>query len=189
MALPSHESLSTIAGDRTLTTDRLVMTPHQRGDFAKLAALWANPQVVRFIGGQPSSEEESWARLLRYAGCWAVMGFGFWAVRDRESGAYLGDVGYLEGRRAGLDGFGGDPEIGWCLDPAFHGKGFASEAVRAALGWGAAHLAPQHRRVVAMIHPDNAASVTVAARCNFRHYAVARYKDEPAGLWEYRWPG
>jgi RimJ/RimL family protein N-acetyltransferase len=61
------------------------------------------------------------------------------------------------------------------------------EAVRAALGWGAGQLAPNHRRVVAMIHPDNAASVTVAARCNFRHYAVARYKDEPTGLWEYRW--
>lgn len=173
---------------RRIITPRLSMEPHTRSDFADLAALWADPQVVRFIGGQPHSEEESWARLLRYAGCWAVMGFGFWAVRDRESGAYLGDVGFLEGRRAGLDGFGGDPEIGWCLMPAAQGQGMASEAVRAALGWGAENLAASHRRTVAMIHPDNAASVTVAARCGFRHYAVARYKDEPTGLWEFRWP-
>lgn len=174
---------------RTLATARLTMTPHAGADFADLAAMWADLRVVRFIGGQPQSEEESWARLLRYAGCWAVMGFGFWAVRHRESGAYLGDVGFLEGRRAGLDGFGGDPEIGWCLTPSAQGQGFAGEAVRAALGWGAKRLAGSHRRTVAMIHPDNAASVTVAARCGFRHYAVARYKDEPTGLWEYRWPG
>jgi len=177
-----------MTNDRTLATDRLVMTPHARGDFADLAALWADQRVVRFIGGQPSSEEESWARLLRYAGCWALMGFGFWAVRDRASGIFLGDVGFLEERRAGLDGFGGDPEIGWCLTPAAQGQGFAAEAVRAALVWGAAHFGTQHRRTVAMIHPDNAASVTVAARCGFRHYAVARYKDEPTGLWEYCWP-
>jgi RimJ/RimL family protein N-acetyltransferase len=41
---------------------------------------------------------------------------------------------------------------------------------------------------VAMIHPDNSASVAVAERCGFRHFAVARYKDQPTGLWEYRWP-
>ena len=176
-----------MADPRTLSTDRLVMTPHRQSDFAELAALWADPQVVRFIGGKPNSEEESWGRLLRYAGCWSVMGFGFWAVRAQASGAYLGYIGFLEGRRTGMHGFGGDPEIGWCLVTAAQGKGYASEAARAALGWGAAHLAGSHRRAVAMIHPDNAASVTVAARCGFRHYAAARYHDEPTGLWEYRW--
>lgn len=171
---------------RIITTDRLIMAPHNRGDFADLAAMWADPQVVRFLGGSLCSEEESWARLLRYAGCWALMGFGFWAVRNRETNAYLGDIGFLEGRRAGVDGFDGDPEIGWSLNVAAQGQGYAGEAVKAALGWGAARFEGQHRRTVAMIHPDNAASVTVAARCGFRHFAVARYKDAPTGLWEYR---
>jgi RimJ/RimL family protein N-acetyltransferase len=174
--------------DRSITTDRLIMSPHNRGDFADLVAMWADPQVVRFLGGSPYSDEESWARLLRYAGCWSLMGFGFWAVRSRETGAYLGDIGFLEGRRAGVDGFAGDPEIGWSLSVAAQGHGFASEAVTAALAWGAVHFAGRFGRTVAMISPDNAASVAVAARCGFRHFAVARYKDAPTGLWEHRWP-
>ena len=174
---------------RTINTPRLSMAPHAHVDFPDLAAMWADPAVVRFLGGVPNSEEDSWARLLRYAGCWSVMGFGFWAVRDRATGAYLGDIGFLEGRRSGVDGFAGDPEIGWSLNVWAQGKGYGSEAVRAAQAWGARHFAGRHRRTVAMIHPDNLASTALAARCGFRHYAVARYRDAPTGLWEYRFPG
>lgn len=171
---------------RTLTTDRLTMTPHGLADFPELVRLWSDPQVVRFLGGAPHAEEDIWARLLRYAGSWALLGFGFWAVRTTVDGAYIGDVGFLEGRRSGVHGFDGDPEIGWSLHVAAQGKGYASEAVKGALQWGAAHFEGRFNRAVAMIHPDNAASVAVAARCNFRHFAVARYKDAPTGLWEHR---
>jgi len=127
-----------MADPRTLTTDRLVMTPHGLADFPDVMQMWSDPAVVPFLGGAPFNEEDSWARLLRYTGCWAVMGFGFWAVRDRASGAFLGDVGFLEARRTGVDGFDGDPEIGWTLNIAAQGKGYATEAVRAAflLGLG-----------------------------------------------------
>ena len=177
-----------MADPRTLTTDRLVMTPHGLADFPDIMQMWSDPAVVPFLGGAPFNEEDSWARLLRYTGCWAVMGFGFWAVRDRASGAFLGDVGFLEARRTGVDGFDGDPEIGWTLNIAAQGKGYATEAVRAALGWGATHFYGRNDRTVAMIHPDNSASVAVAERCGFRHFAVARYKDQPTGLWACRWP-
>lgn len=170
----------------TITTDRLVMTPHLLADFPDLVAMWGDPRVVRFLGGAPHSPEDVWARLLRYAGSWALLGFGFWAVRARDGGAFIGDVGFLEGRRTGVEGLHGDPEIGWSLKVAAQGQGFAGEAVQAALGWGTREFAGRFRRTVAMISPDNAASVAVAARAGFRHFAVARYKDAPTGLWEHR---
>jgi RimJ/RimL family protein N-acetyltransferase len=166
-----------------LTTQRLVLQPHRIGDFAEMKAMWADPAVVRFLGGVPSSDEDSWARLLRYAGSWALLEYGFWAVRQQDGGGYVGDVGFLDGHRTGVPGFEGDPEIGWSLVTAARGQGFATEALQAALGWGRGRF----RRCVAMIHPDNAASVAVAVRCGFRHFRVARYKDAPIGLWEYRW--
>ncbi|OYU14348.1 MAG: GNAT family N-acetyltransferase [Alphaproteobacteria bacterium PA4] len=170
--------------DLTITTQRLTMTPHSRDDFAELAAMWADPRVVRLLGGAANNAEESWARLLRYAGCWALMGHGMWAVRRADSGAYLGDIGFLEARRTGVAGFDGDPEIGWSLNVAAQGQGFATEAVQAALAWGATRF----RRTVAMINPDNSASVAVAQRCGFRHFADGRYKDAPTGLWEFHFP-
>jgi RimJ/RimL family protein N-acetyltransferase len=159
------------------------MAPHGLSDFPEQAAMWADPDVVRYIGGVPSSPEDAWARLLRVAGTWSLLGFGMWAVRERASGAYLGDIGYLEARRTGVEGFNGDPEIGWTLVTAAHGKGFASEAVAAALGWGAGRF----KRTVAMIHPENAASEAVAVRAGFSRFGDATYKDAPVGLWDYRW--
>ncbi|KPF74682.1 hypothetical protein IP88_07860 [alpha proteobacterium AAP81b] len=167
----------------SLATPRLSLQPHRVEDFDAMKAMWGDPAVVRFLGGVPSSEEESWARLLRYAGSWSLLGYGFWAVRRADSDAYIGDVGFLDAHRTGVDGFAGDPEIGWSLATAAHGQGFATEAVTAALGWGAGRF----RRCVAMIAPDNDASVAVALRCGFRHFLMARYKDAPIALWEYRW--
>lgn len=168
--------------DRILTTDRLTMTPHGIADFADIAALWADPVVVRLLGGVPHNAEDSWARLLRYAGTWALRDYGMWAVRGRDTGTYVGCVGFLDARREGVEGFDGDPEIGWTLNVAAHGQGFASEAVRAALAWGAGRFS----RTVAMINPLNTASESVARRCGFHWFAAATYKDAPTGLWEYR---
>ncbi len=166
-----------------LETARLTLRPHGVEDFDGLKAMWADPAIVRYLGGVPSSAEDSWARLLRYAGSWSLLGYGFWAIRRRDTGEYIGDVGFLDAHRTGVEGFGGDPEIGWSLVAAAHGQGFATEAVAATLGWGAGRF----RRCVAMINPDNDASVAVATRCGFRHFLMARYKDAPIGLWEHRW--
>lgn len=166
-----------------IVTARLTLAPHRVEDFDGLKAMWGDPEVVRFLGGVPSTAEDSWARLLRYAGSWRLLGYGFWAVRRGDDNRYIGDVGFLDGHRTGVEGFAGDPEIGWSLATAAHGQGFATEAVQAALGWGAGRF----RRCVAMINPDNSASVAVAVRCGFRHFQMARYKDAPIGLWEFRW--
>jgi RimJ/RimL family protein N-acetyltransferase len=105
-------------------------------------------------------------------------------VRLRTTGAYLGDVGFLDALRTGVDGFDGDPEIGWSLVTAARGQGYASEAVAAALGWGGGRFT----RTVAMINPENTPSEAVARRSGFVRFATSRYKDAPTGLWEYRWP-
>ena len=183
MATAAHLWGVAMETGRLLTTSRLIMAPHGKADFADLAAMWADPAVVRLLGGVPASAEDNWARLLRYAGSWSMLGYGFWCVRHRHTGAYLGDVGFLDAKRTGVEGFDGDPEIGWSLNTAAHGKGYASEAVQAALGWGAARFG----RTVAMINPLNTASEAVARRNGFVHFADSRYKDAATGLWEYRW--
>ena len=162
-------------------TARLTFRRHVAADLDDVAAMWSEPGVVAFFGGKPFNREDAWQRLTRYAGLWALLGFGFWALHDAATGAYVGDVGYLEGYRTGVPPFDGDPEIGWSLASRWHGKGLASEAVAAALDWGR----PRFRRTVAMIHPDNAPSIAVAERAGFRRYGESRYKDAPTTLWEH----
>lgn len=115
----------------TLVTERLRLDAHRLDDFESLAALWADPLVVRYIGGTPRDREDS-GRLMRYAGHWALLGYGNWAVRDKQSGEYLGSIGFFDGLRditPALDA----PEMGWTLVSSAHGKGYATEALRAAL--------------------------------------------------------
>src|SRR5215470_14680768 len=145
MGRPAQDGVSEIP---TLCTARLRLRPHHRGDFAAACALWSDPYVTRYIGGRPLTREEVWARLLRYTGSWYWLGFGYWAVEELSSGQFIGELGYAQNERifdpplALLDDRGRTlPEIGWVLAPEFHGKGYATEAVLAALAWGDAIVA------------------------------------------------
>ncbi|HEX6368498.1 MAG TPA: GNAT family N-acetyltransferase [Longimicrobium sp.] len=165
-----------LAAAPVLRTERLILRGHTRADFDECAAMWADPQVTRHIGGRPSTEEEVWARVLRYAGLWALLGYGYWAVREWESGRFVGDVGLADFRRAVTPALGDAPEAGWVLAPWAHGRGLATEAVRAVLSWADAHLAAP--RTVCLIAPGNAASIHVAEKCGFRERERGTYKAE-----------
>ena len=162
-----------------ITTDRLILRPHTAGDFAGCCTLWADPVVTRFIGGRPSTPEEVWARLLRYAGLWSLCGYGYLLAVDRASGAIVGDVGLADFHRDIEPALGDAPEAGWALLPQWHGRGLAHEAVTALLDWAAGQGIG---RTVCMIHPDNAASLRLAGDLGYAAYARASYKDTPTIL-------
>ena len=171
----------------TVETPRLRLRPHRREDFPACVALWADPYVTRYIGGRPLTREEVWARFLRYAGSWHWLGFGYWAVEEGSSGQFIGELGYAQNERTFdpplrlLDGRGRTmPEVGWVLASEFHGKGYATEAVRAALAWGDSQLVAT--RSFCIIHPDHSASLRVAQKCGFVEFARASYQTEPTIL-------
>jgi hypothetical protein len=68
------------------------------------------------------------------------MGFGFWIVRERTTGRFVGEVGLAEFRRDLARPLPDAPEAGWVIAPWAHGQGFATEAVPAAI---AAYAAPE----------------------------------------------
>ncbi|MGD1877927.1 MAG: GNAT family N-acetyltransferase [Kiloniellaceae bacterium] len=165
-----------------LTTERLVLRGHTADDFTDYAALRADPEVVRYITGKPSTPSESWSRLQSSAGHWALLGFGFWAVEERASGRFVGEGGLGDFKRDIEPGFDGAPEAGWVLAPWSHGKGYATEAVKAALAWGEQSLAMT--RCVCMIDPVHAASLRVAEKCGFTPFAETTFKESPVVLLE-----
>lgn len=163
-----------------LDTERLLLRGHRREDLADCAAMWGDPAVTRYIGGRPSTREEVWARLLRYVGHWALLGFGYWVVVDKASGRFVGEVGFADFQREIDPPLGDAPEIGWALAPWAHGRGFATEAVRAAVAWGEARFGA--RRTVCLISPENLASIRVAQKCGYAESGRTHYKGEPTLL-------
>lgn len=123
-----------------IETSRLILRGHIVEDFNLIAALWADPKMVRFIGGVPSTREASWSRLLRYVGHWSLMGFGYWVILEKESGVFVGEIGFADFQREMRPSMDNKAEMGWVLSPDFHGKGYASEAAEAALAWADANI-------------------------------------------------
>jgi RimJ/RimL family protein N-acetyltransferase len=156
-------------------TERLILRGHRLDDFASLAAMWADPDVTRFIARAPATAEEAWARLLRYAGHWAMMGYGYWAVEEKAAGRYIADVGFADYRRAIVPALDA-PEIGWVLAASVAGRGYATEAVRAALAWSDRNLAA---RTTCIIAPDHAASLNVARKVGYRPEGTRFYHGTP----------
>jgi RimJ/RimL family protein N-acetyltransferase len=163
-----------------LQTPRLILRGHRLEDFADLAAMWGDADVTRHIGGKPSTTAESWSRLHRYRGHWSLLGYGFWAIEERTSGRFVGDIGLADFRRGLEHPFNGAPEAGWALAPWAHGRAYASEALAAALGWGDVHFGSP--RVWCIIAPDNAASIRVAEKAGFAVHSQIEFHGDPTLL-------
>jgi RimJ/RimL family protein N-acetyltransferase len=160
-----------------IETERLRLRPHRADDYAACMAMWSDPEVVRYISGRPLGAEEGWRKLLQLVGLWSVLGYGYWAVEERSSGRCIGHVGCADFKRDLEPRLDGMLELGWILAADAQGKGYASEAVAAAMRWGAAHFA--ERRMVCVIAPENLASIRVAEKAGFRRWQETTYHDSP----------
>ena len=161
-----------------IETQRLILREHTLQDFDALHAMWSEPAVYRHIIGRPSSREEAWSRLLRYSGHWRLLGYGYWAVIERATRDFVGEMGFADYHRDIDPPLDGHPELGWALKTAVHHKGYATEALLAITAWGDANLAD--KKISAMISPENTASMRVAEKIGFVKKLETTYKGEPA---------
>jgi len=144
---------------QTVETQRLVLRRWCSGDAAALAAINADPEVMRYIGdGRPLSRRSSDDLLWWFEHEWDTRGFGLWAVE--EDGGLVGFCGltvpmFLPEVLPAV-------EIGWRLGRDAWGRGLATEAARAALRLGFDEL--RMAEIIAIVNPANARSLRVGAK-------------------------
>lgn len=162
-----------------LTTDRLILAPLSIDHWEPYAAMWADPRTSRFIGGDRTDRAQNWIKFSAAAGLWNLLGYGYWSFLDRQSGAFLGIGGLAQWERgmAGLDGF---IEAGWAFAPEYWGKGYATEAMRAALAWADQALPDPEIRCI--IDIGNAASMRVGEKLGFTLLETSEGDRGPLGL-------
>ena len=165
-----------------IETDRLSLRPWRASDHEALHRIFSDPAMFRFSHRGPMSSEESWSRLLRQIGHWAVFGHGVFAVIEKASGALIGEAGPGEFRRRlgpDIDPF---PEMTWSILPDAQGNGYAAEAAAAALAWAGGEM--DVRRTVCLIHIGNEPSLRVAAGLGYRPIRELDYRGYPSRLFE-----
>ena len=144
-----------------LETERLTLRGWRDDDLDALAAVNADPEVMRYImDGSVRDRQESAEGLRRMMRGWAEHGFGLFAVQVRATGTLAGWAGLAVPEF--LPEVLPAVEIGWRLDRRFWGHGYATEAAAAALRFGFADLGLD--RVVSIRHVDNTRSARVMAK-------------------------
>ena len=139
----------------------------------EFARILAQPEVVRFIsGGEPFRHKEVAELSARSCQLWEEHGFGPWAAIDKATGRWVGRIGLnLLADWPGVDKW----EVGFELDPAYWGKGLATEGgIRAvAVGFEIAGL----KRIISVTAVEHAASRRVMEKCGLRYQGAQRFRD------------
>jgi [ribosomal protein S5]-alanine N-acetyltransferase len=150
-----------VAGESLPAGERLLFRRWQPDDLELAVALWADPEVTRFIGG-PASRAAVADRLAAEIATEAEVGFQYWPVFQRSDGAHVGCCGlrpHAPTERV--------HELGVHILPAFWRRGFALEAARAVIAHAFGPLAAAG--LFAGHNPGNHASRALLAKLGFRY--------------------
>ncbi|MCT2024924.1 GNAT family N-acetyltransferase [Dermabacter hominis] len=145
-----------------LATERLRLRPHNADDTEWLHELYSRPDVARYLLDEPWTAEVTHDKLTERLAKTDIDGeSGALALVIEHDGVPIGDVALWLTDHEHRQG-----EIGWVLDPAHGGQGFASEAVRAVLALGFDHY--RLHRITAQVDARNSASAALARRVGLR---------------------
>ena len=166
-----------------LHTARLRLEPIGTQHLDGLHAMNQIPEVMRYTSGQPETREQTAAFIARVQRCWAAWHTSWWAFIEPSSGHVAGAGCIQYARREAtlpedLNTLRSNPlEIGWRLHPDFWRKGLASEGAVCMANFGFDSLAAPE--IIAVRHPDNAASARVMDGLGMRYRGLETWYGEP----------
>jgi ribosomal-protein-alanine N-acetyltransferase len=167
-----------------LETARLTLRPLTPGDLDALASMYADPEVMRYIGtGGPRGRDDAARYIDRQLDTYAERGFGEWATVLRESGDMVGLCGLIVWPDIGGTA---ELEVAYMLARDAWGKGLATEAAGAIRDWAVSELG--RRRLVSCIDPEHAASIHVAQKIGMRYERDFLYEGAPMALYAWSAP-
>ena len=147
----------------SLSTPRLRLRPWRESDFAPFAAMNADPAVMEHFPSIPTREESD-AMARRIMARIEETGWGLWAVEVAGGEPFIGFTGLAVPTFEAH--FTPCTEIGWRLARGAWGKGYATEAARAALAFGFGELGLEE--IVSFTAVANRRSAAVMERLGMR---------------------
>jgi [ribosomal protein S5]-alanine N-acetyltransferase len=155
-----NDTLAPVTGPR-LETERLQLRWFTSDDLQAFNELGTNPQIIRYVGNRPFASLEVARTTLAAAPLkdYATYGYGRFACVWKQTGQVIGVCGpkFLPDT--------GDVDLGYRFFPNFWGMGLATESALASIDYARRQLRLQ--RLVAWVHPENAASARVLTKLGF----------------------
>ncbi len=143
-------------------TEHLLLRPLTLSDLDDLATLYADPEVMRFLGG-PRSKDEVRHILNRYIREYEMYGHSFFATVQKSDQRFIGQCGLLYQEVDELPVV----ELAYVLAPEYWQRGLALEGTQALKDYGLQQLGLP--RVISLIPPDNTASIHIAEKIGMQY--------------------
>jgi ribosomal-protein-alanine N-acetyltransferase len=145
----------------TIRTPNLLLRPWTLGDAETLCLILQEPDIFKYFPpSSPASAEKTQRYITHQLDHWEQRGYGHWAVTTPEDGQVVGWNGleYLPETN--------ETEVAYLLSRRVQGRGFATEAARAAVEFGfeTCHLPA----IIGLVHPDNIGSIRVLEKCGLK---------------------
>ena len=145
-----------------LETENLLFRPLTLDDLDDLAVLYADPEVMRFLGG-PRSRDEVQRVLNRYMREYQIYGHSFFATILKSDQRFIGQCGLLHQEVEEQQ----EVELGYVLAKTYWQHGLAVEGIAALKDYGLQQLG--FPRVISLIPPDNTASIHIAEKVGMQY--------------------
>lgn len=140
-----------------LRTERLILRPFRAEDLPVFAAMNADPEVMKYLGGHALTRAQSDAMAQDITRASEATGYGKLAVERASDGVFLGMCGLSR-----ESWYPDDLEIGWRLARPHWGQGYATEAAWAWMAYGFKQL--RLNRIISIADVPNARSIAVMKR-------------------------
>lgn len=155
-----------------IETERLLLRRFTPEDAADNYRIYTDPENMRFMGRQPDSVEFEREHIHKHiANYYDRHGFGLWAVVLKGDGRLIGRCGILYQPVEGVR----EVEVTYLIDRRYWGRGLATEAAREAVKLGFESY--RFPRIVALINPENVASVRVAEKVGMRYERDVSFRE------------
>jgi ribosomal-protein-alanine N-acetyltransferase len=167
-------SLVTVIETPRLRLRRLVLA-----DLDALAAMFADPEVMPYIGKGGVLDRDAARRTIEHQiQQYETLGYGEWATDLRETGEMVGLCGLI--LWPDIEGVA-EIEVAYLLARDAWGLGLGTEVAAAIRDWTRAEL--DRTRLVSCIYPANVASIRVAQKIGMRHEKDFDYEGSPMALY------
>ncbi|HOB12666.1 MAG TPA: GNAT family N-acetyltransferase [Novosphingobium sp.] len=159
-----------------IETERLVLRPPSADDLPWIEAAMNTPAVIRYLGGETRSAAEVAESLSADIAAFAPGTWRHWTVWLRDEDIRVGRCGLFHVRAEAAPALlRGQSEIGWTLAEMHWGKGYASEAARAVLGYAFRQLGLTE--IFSQTSDSNRASTRMMQRLGFARFPELDYVD------------
>jgi ribosomal-protein-alanine N-acetyltransferase len=152
-----------------IDSTRIYIREFQESDYQSLASIVSSPIVMKYSSSGCLNIEQTKNKIQEIRNCYKKHGYGKWAVIHRDSNTMIGYCGIEKDLINGVE----ECELGFRFGESDWGKGFATEAAKAALDYGLNILGIE--RIVAIVDKDNLPSKRVLEKIGMKHYLDTTY--------------